>query len=671
MHDEPASVRPLPPEAIERALRPLRFRHSIDRFLQTPHSVPIARHHWNDFRDALTAGVDSFVQAIEPPPDRTFAAVRQWALLAAEARSSIYTRLAAMSPFEPFRTEHAEALITVSEDLTTRTLATLVDGTGVLHAPRTKLEAVRTQWLQSRSELSEVDALRNAFNMPSAPIDDRGSFRADWVLEHYAYDARRLWDQIMPHLTSLSAGGVTDVLVALNIVGDTLASGQPVLAFISMNTFAKAFLEASATVSTHVQAHLLGRQVALRQTDIAIRDALTSDRARTRTESHAIALADAYRRVVEGPVRQYAWTLRALQAGTWEPVPNVGELRERLLSEGGFLGEIATDVLIPELRNSQAHETLEWDGLADEFRTETSSVSRDRVITSMVQASAFTSGCRSAFAAAISLQVDEDGDWHPRPNESGRMPNWQRALAYFGTNTLRVTDEDLNTKDATIEVVSVEAKQINPCFQALVAAHLLLPAVETFAVRMAGETTPLIMVSAESLAATLPVWTHAVDLLDRMPFSTFLPANFDARRRIESNEVAQKAVAWIAADDLLDAIDGSPDVWGEPDLRLIDARLSVVELGLAHTRLLSAGKATRIDSVLESVRTLRSWAREATPSHAHLADDHAALALLRHQWSTWGPVRRHPLVPLAGNPDYSEARPEITTRVHFKAYQSL
>ncbi|WP_454858426.1 hypothetical protein [Promicromonospora soli] len=188
-------------------------------------------------------------------------------------------------------------------------------------------------------------------------------------------------------------------------------------------------------------------------------------------------------------------------------------------------------------------------------------------------------------------------------------------------------------------------------------AHRLIPKIERFEVRALGETEPAIEVSSIELDQTMPVWTMAINSFDRMPLSTFLPANLAARSATEDPMTAARSIAWIAADDAVGALDGSADVWTKRDVELLKKRLDLVEIAIAQTLPSIPPEArTRPNAVHTSIVKLRAalggdpgmdWSFEA-------ANALQATHQLRHYWATWGPVRRLPRVR-------EEARPENVT----------
>lgn len=528
-------------------------------------------------------------------------------------------------------------------------------------------------WWKSRDSDYEENAIIGvAFGLPAAPVGDINEFRADWVLQQYAYNNGTLIARVIRHLDSLGVPEVGDVLVGISMIGDLLDCEDPIAAYIAIDSFVSSYLEASPEVAEKVRDHLDKAERALRRArQMANRAYATAIAAENDAETRAFPLADMYKRLIEGPFRQYAWGLYCLDHASWEPPPTLGSMRERLIARGGLLSTVADIAVLPGLHNSEAHETLAWEGLDEEFVTESGRLSPAQVADAVAAADCFAIGCEAGMAAAHALAITPDGIALPDPGETGRMPAWRRLRAYFGINNLRLTYEHLNARHATLRVEQLHLRDVNPCFQALLTAHRLLPRIETFSVGVQDEVETRITVYAEALEATMPIWEHALPALDRMPFATFLPANLDARNRVEPEGLALRSAIWIALDYVLDAIDGSPPEWDESVLQLLDVRLRVVEVAVSELDKFVGSSNVRISSVVSSVGELRAWINRVRPSDPNSVEVCESLQRMRVQWKAWGPVPRHPLVPEPSNTEFSENKPAIRGEALSNDYRTI
>jgi hypothetical protein len=623
------------------------------------HTVPIGRRAWERYRNTLALAMERFADSV-PVPEGDFNTVRAWAIALTEGRDRILSLLLAAEPFVPFDRHAAEDLLRAADEVLLDCANALRDGT-VSNEPSAKLAEAITWWRSRESPHDDDQALAVAFGLPVSPVDVGGEFRADWVLQHYAYNNGALVVRVLGHLDALGVPAVPDVLVGLSIVGTLLNCDSPVSAYTAMDSFITAYLSAKPETVEHVLDQLRAIEPSLQRAKRMARQAFTTAVAADDAEARALALADMYKRTAEGPFRQHAWALFCLRNGLLEPTPMLTGLRGRLAAGGGLLAAVTKAVVLPGMRNSEAHETLEWDGIDEVFITESDRFPLYQVAVAASESKSFVAGCEAAEASVRALQVTHDDNQAvlPEANDIGRMPAWSRALAFFGTNNLRLTYEHLNTRNAQLRVTRLQASDINPCFQALLSAHRLLPRIQKFTVSAEGRPDTQITVSADALSATMPIWEQAIASLDRMPFATFLPANFDARRQIESERIAIRSAAWIAIDDILDAIDGVSEVWDEGIIQLLAAQIGIVQVALAQLTEFVNMPGSRLKSVGESTEDLRRCLADTHPVSWSAVQHIDALRRLRVQWEAWGPVSRHPLVAESLSDLQLDPRPEL------------
>lgn len=659
----------LPLAARQKLARDLRNTKSLRQPEREFHSLPVGRQVWRRYCQEMVVTLEELTRIVSPP-NGDFAAVQSWTQQLIGCRNRSFSLLLALEPFTPFERSVSDDLVRLVEGAIAAAADRLEDPDVDDYSP-SELRAVIEWWDKSDVAHESGEILSVAFGLPVSPIDDCKEFRAEWVLQHYAYNISELLTCIFPHLNSLGIPDVTDILAAISIIGNILESDDPVASYAVMDSFISSYLNANPETAVKVIAHLEAREPSLRRTQQAVSRAYNSGYLHSaNVEFQALALVDIYKRTVEGAFRQYSWAFYCLSQGVCEPTPMLSNLRERLVAAGGCLANVASTSILSGLRNSETHETLEWDGLSGEFVTEAGRLSLARVELALLCGRSFAKGCEAATAVIRTLGIRPDGIL-PDHDEPGRMPLLRRVRAYFGTNNLRLVDEHLNARDASVRVERLEVADVNPCFQALLVAHRLLPGIETFSVGVSARIEPLIEISAGALDATMPVWELAAVSVDRMPFSTFLPANFDARRKHEATDLAARAVAWIAVDDILDAFDGSPVHWDEEELLLLDARLRIVELAAKQTVDYVGFPVPRITNVASTARELRQWIELTNPLRPYRAYEHEALARLRIQWEAWGPVRRHPLVPEPQTAVHYELRPVLRRGPFPKEYRSI
>lgn len=582
---------------------------------------------------------------------------------------AVVGHLLAMQPFAPFDHCSADGLLR----LLRARLTSVADNieAGVESGPDQRLITMAEAWPEATTAADVKATLCGAFGMPEAPIDATGQFRPDWVLAHYSYRNHELFSRLLPHLESLGLSGLTDALAAITVCGEILSCIDPVTAHVEMDAFVTSALAAEPDIRAAVLQHLARTEPAMRRARTAsgragqtVRDDLVS------LESRADALADSYKRLVEGPFRQLVWARFSLDQNAWQKPPMLSGLLDRVVTRGGRLAQLASAVIIPELRNGEAHETLTWDGFAEVCRIEGFEVSTEQVVKSAHLAQCVVAGSEAGLAAVRFLDVPGEPPLLPAADEAGRMPGTRRVQAFFGTNRLRLLEANLNTRHATFRVERLASADINPCFQALVLSHRLMPVVESFSVSAsAGAVT--IAVDAPALSACMPTWEYAVANVDKIPLATFLAANLNARLRHERHADAVRSVAWIATDDALDAIDGSPTSWTAGDRALLVARLTIVEMAVHNAETLMKSGSTRLQSVAESVSLLKKWILGQAPERAHPADRLSEMVRLRSHWDSWGPVPRHPLIQDQSSRVGNERQPRLREGADSTAFRLL
>ncbi|MCD5349883.1 hypothetical protein [Kineosporia mesophila] len=516
-----------------------------------------------------------------------------------------------------------------------------------LQEPVLNLAVSGVDWLRETHDNEGQDLLALAFDLPDRDLrNEHGEFLPSRVFEAHYQKNHELIQRVVGHLQSLGVPPVYDALAAVCIVGWVVCAENQVLAAASLKSTYHYLAESDPELSSAVVSYFDKREPVLRQG----RDRISRSIALARSgdalsgEVNALAFADAYKRLVEGPVRQYGWLHHCLRKGLpWSEVPMVRQIHEALLSHDSWVASVAAVGILPEFRNAEAHESLTWDGTRHEYVIDDDAIPVARVVLAAAWADSFARGCDAGVvcfkAASLELKLSL-----PSPDERGRMPAWRRAEALFGTNGLHVTSLDLNARVATVSLHEFFMENINPCFQALVNVNALLPSIEQFKVTVAGDPDFGFTVAAVALRATHEVWSYAVNTFSAMPFSTFLPANLDARGRVEKPLAAARSIAWIAIDDVLDALEASPIRWSSRDRKLYVDRLTLsrkaVAICLELVEVEHRFRLKLVQGLWEEILLLL-----ADGSIGNGYDEISRLvpiAKARQYWETWGPVDRLP-----------------------------
>ncbi|OZF39595.1 hypothetical protein [Rhodococcus sp. 14-2483-1-2] len=637
------------------ARRPSPFRNSS--------TLPIERRGWDEYAGALESAVRDLITMA--PPLNGFNEIRRWVDEFCTKKDRIVSLLLALQPFEPFSSGRAETLLD-SLEAVARVAATAVTS-GLDHpglCPDPTLDGVAAEWAFPDSANHAEGLLQAAFCVSEPLTDDSGDFRPDWVLSHYAYRGTSLLSVIAPHLQSLGLPMMFDHLAALNTIGLILDSDDPVHAYISLDTFVKSCFQAETDVAAAAREHLEGHEPAMTRARNLASQALARALAANDPEVRALALADAYKRILEGPFRRFAWAVFVFGLKAWTEPPMVTELQERLMASGGTLAELARFAIIPTLRNSEGHETLTWDGFTDELVAEGERIAPHRVVAAFTLLRSFVDGCTAAHTAIRSAERLHASSGLPVADETGRTEDWRRVRGHFGTNGLRLLDARLNTPDVILRVEQLVDIKINPCFQALIVARRLLRRAESFAVFVGDNLTPAIALSARTVDLAAPVWKRALEEFDQIPTATFLPMNLDARSRLEDVKLATRSAAWIAVDDALGAINETPALWDEGVRKLLATRLEVVSMAVTAAQDQLKQPDARMTDIDGSLSQLRSWIGYSKPQRDKLIERHPAYFRLRAQWKVWGPAPRLPSIPADGadvEPTYVGVRSAVQT----------
>ena len=411
---------------------------------------------------------------------------------------------------------------------------------------------------QLSNENYSSDPWQELFNVARDDLTDKaGSVVSSRLLAHYYQRPRDLAE----------AAGVLLYL-----------AGRPMTISVSLGATFVSVLESPNPLWTIramglIQAHLhgIGRELATRKVGTYYErsdPAWTSSRTfnamstladstedlRTRTALHL----DGYRRLAEGQLRGWLWLLIADPLEPEKP-PMLGRLYERLLRDPRALLRAARHFCKPTWRNAAAHEDLAFDSQDRYVEDDGNVVDLGTILRRIGDSLAFLAGCEAGLA---NYPLDETEVLDV--SSVGSVPlSFQilRTREWFGDNGLLVKSVDHKNGRLLISVEEIGLNQVDPCFQALV--ECLVSGVEFeeaevwLGDRAAGEGSgPALLVSVRSTRAALETWRQVRKLrFFTNPGSTFLPMQFDNRRRAEDERLAFDAVAWLALNDCLHAYD--------------------------------------------------------------------------------------------------------------------
>jgi hypothetical protein len=324
---------------------------------------------------------------------------------------------------------------------------------------------------------------------------------------------------------------------------------------------------------------------------------------------------DWYRRMVEGQLRPWAWTLLQIGGRSGPKMPEVSSLRGQLVAEGTPLLLDAAAAILPEARNASAHEDYMWDESAGKLRVGDAVVSvkdvneaADRAYTFMAAAECAWRCSRTVLPELARLLDAED------PPGGLRAISDRRALQHFGTNGLNVQRWTHESRRLTVILDELPRKSVDPCFQATIWASRHLESVERVLVKVGGVEITAMDLPRVALDANFLVWKEAVARFFVMPGSTFLVTNAAARLAVESPAKAAHAVTWLALNDVIHAyIDGAEAVVPIRDrIVRLAARLELAVISLSTTATtLPAADVSPMYRALDLLVPAASWAASA------------------------------------------------------------
>ncbi|MDQ1203867.1 hypothetical protein [Microbacterium sp. SORGH_AS_0862] len=304
----------LPPHAIERLLSPVRSVSALPRSARDHHTVPVDEAPWRWHADVLADVIRSLSQDLVSPGDG-FKKLQGWIDQLLRQRDRAVSLLFSLEPFEPYDPRQADELLDLLDELPAHIIRAVEADTSVSTDVGRAL-ADAADWWSTRSSASDGQGLSRAFGMDIPPRGTQGFFRAEWVLQHYAYRGSDLLALLIPHLVSLGIPHVTDVLAGVYAVGQVIDCDDPVAAYIATNTLTNRYFAAEPTIADQFRDHLRAVEPALRRARSAATRAYEAVLTQTDdSEARALALADAYKRTIEGPFRQYSWATHCLRAG--------------------------------------------------------------------------------------------------------------------------------------------------------------------------------------------------------------------------------------------------------------------------------------------------------------------------------------------------------------------
>lgn len=343
------------------------------------------------------------------------------------------------------------------------------------------------------------------------------------------------------------------------------------------------------------------------------------------TAEQAALQLDLYRRMIEGQLRPWAWTILRLRGRALPRMPELASLRDQLQADDHPLCLEAAHTILTPARNASAHEDFEWDSRRGVLLVGDDEISVDALVDATERAYSLMSGAECGWTCARA-ESDILGDLldADRPPDTGKVIDLHGALARFGTNGLHVHDWSFDEGVLCVTVDDIQHGSIDPCFQAVLeASRWVRP--DRVVVRTQQLPDPVIDLPREAIEIAEPVWLRSVASFRPLPLCTFLPANAANRLAVETPDAAARAIEWLALNDAAHAFNEAHDGWGgDHCVARLSARLELVAAAIAAARTLLP---LAVDRYLAHATRLVSAAQLAvgTQVGAELADAEASI----------------------------------------------
>jgi hypothetical protein len=479
----------------------------------------------------------------------------------------------------------------------------------------------RTGLVGPGPELPTVGDSSN-WHMPGVPDPIAASFRVDKaeLVDHRGElsDARLLaaYRNRLPELTDICAELVysitqppLDLFATLEPLLELLRIERPLLAWTVATQTLALMREAAAADPTRVKAVFtqLRQRAAPRA---ASRERLatvtrTTEGAATEAE-RALGELSAYRILVEGQLRPWAWALLRL-AGADGEMPMVAKLRGRLAASPHPLHAYLAGALVPALRNADAHEEAHFDQLRGQL-----AIGSDHIDLSVVRASnaelrAIDTGLEMALACACA-QVEPIAEaYSVRPGDPLTATEaLSQAEQRYGHAGLEVWSLRRDRGTVQVRLDEIDPLRLaNPCFLATLQANGLVAGVTRWQIGLRERDGWVIDLPATVLRENWPVFERAARWFEEIPQETFLPCVTWARLAVELPGVAMRAAAWLALNDLQHAIEEA-ETRAVLDIPWFERRvLNVIGACSATLRVMPPAEAQPLQVALDLARHIR------------------------------------------------------------------
>jgi hypothetical protein len=617
----------IPAASRERLVAPARQR--LTNPINWPDAVlPVTADGWiQSLTDAGLNGIDrllseEFDALLDPVNLTDTGGLRRTSTQMAERAADVLenlTCLATMSP--PEATEAADlgnallsAVFAAFDHLSGRALPDDVQRSqAAMNAALDRLRSV------SDTYAFPADTCEAAFGVPYEQLlDGNGIFSPPRLLSSY-YGR---YDELARRLSSLLSAVTTDPPDLLNAVAPAEAlvlTSHPLVALRTARRVRDLIEQQFATDPDRIAGILRKQKLAVDRSAAShaamVRLLQQIEQADTAAERAHLKL-DFYRRMVEGQLRPWAWSLLQIVGRSASRVPEVSSLHEQLVSEGTPLLLDAAAAILPEARNASAHEDYLWDEELEVLHVGEAIVNVEDLETAADLAYTFMAGAECAWRCSrttlpeLARLLDSED-----PPSGLRAIRERAALEHFGTNGLNPQRWSHESRRLTVVLDELPHRSVDPCFQAAIWASRHLESVERVIVQVQNGSITAMDLPRSALDANFLVWNEARAMFNVMPGSTFLVTNAAARLAVESPAEAARAVTWLALNDVMHAyIDGAEGIAPIRD-RVVQLaarlQLAVVSLSTTALTLPETAVSSPLYRALDLLVPAASWAASA------------------------------------------------------------
>jgi hypothetical protein len=319
-----------------------------------------------------------------------------------------------------------------------------------------------------------------------------------------------------------------------------------------------------------------------------------------------MAELSAYRIMVEGQLRPWAWALLRL-AGAQGEMPMVADLRDRLAASDEPLHRHLATAVIPVLRNADAHEEAYFDHLRGQLAVGDQLVDPASVRSANIELAAIDAGVEMALACAFGQVAAVARAYSVKAGDPLTVTEaLSQAEQRYGHAGLHVWSLQRTRSTVQVRLDEIDPlRSSNPCFLATLQANELVAGVTRWQIGLRAHDGWVIDLPSTVLRANWPVFERAAHWFREIPQETFLPCVTWSRLSVELPGAALRAAAWLALNDLQHAIDDA-EALPMADMAWFERRVqNVINACAATLAVMPTEEAQPLEVALDLARKIR------------------------------------------------------------------